>query len=67
MILTKEQRKAVKRIYIRSCTEANPPKFMSLNGYRNFRRKVDWGWTGVIMVPFAGMWLGVEKDGYTHS
>jgi len=20
-----------------------------------------------IMVPWSGMWLGIEKDGYTHS
>lgn len=22
---------------------------------------------GCIMVPWCGMWLGVEPDGYTHS
>lgn len=22
---------------------------------------------GAVMVPYAGMWLGIEKDGYTHS
>lgn len=20
-----------------------------------------------IMIPYAGMWLGIERDGYTHS
>jgi hypothetical protein len=22
---------------------------------------------GCIMIPWNGMWLGIEKDGYTHS
>lgn len=22
---------------------------------------------GAVMVPFAGMWIGVERDGYAHS
>lgn len=25
------------------------------------------GTDGCIMVPWCGMWLGIEKDGYTHS
>jgi len=34
--------------------------------YRDFRRKVEPG-PGCIMIPYAGMWLGIEPDGYTHS
>jgi hypothetical protein len=36
--------------------------------YRRFRRTVKpfFGDT-CIMVPYAGMWLGIEQDGYTHS
>ncbi len=34
--------------------------------YRRFRNKVQPG-PGCIMVPYAGMWLGIEPDGYTHS
>jgi hypothetical protein len=34
--------------------------------YRAFRRKVQPGY-GCLMVPSAGMWIGVEPDGYTHS
>ena len=22
---------------------------------------------GYVIVPWAGMWLGIEQDGYTHS
>jgi hypothetical protein len=36
--------------------------------YRKFRKTVQpyFGDT-CIMVPWAGMWLGIETDGYTHS
>jgi hypothetical protein len=34
--------------------------------YRRFRAKVQPG-PGCIMLPWAGMWLGIEPDGYTHS
>lgn len=61
MILTQEQRKALKRVYDR---KAQPEE-----SYRDFRRSVVPGLAcdPVIMVPFAGMWLGIEPDGYTHS
>lgn len=31
-----------------------------------FRRTVQPGWD-CVMVRWCGMWLGIEKDGYTHS
>ena len=36
--------------------------------YRRFRAKVKpyFGDT-CIMIPWAGMWLGIEQDGYVHS
>ena len=36
--------------------------------YRRFRAQVKpfFGDT-CIMLPWAGMWLGIEQDGYTHS
>ena len=34
--------------------------------YLHFRRTVKQGWD-CLMVPWAGMWLGIERDGYTHS
>lgn len=56
MILTKAQRLALRRVWDRCPTMP----------YRAFRRTVQPG-PGCIMVPFAGMWLGIEPDGYTHS
>lgn len=36
--------------------------------YRRFRKTVQPFFGGdCVMVPWAGMWLGIEKDGYTHS
>jgi len=38
----------------------------TLKGYRAFRRTVQQGFE-CVMVPWAGMWLGIETDGHTHS
>jgi hypothetical protein len=55
MTLTKPQRKALHKVSQRAGTT-----------YRNLRKLVQPGFD-CIMVPFAGMWLGIEKDGHTHS
>lgn len=68
---TKAQRLALKRVWLRVFNEkpartlTNDELVIALN-YRAFRRTVQPG-PGCIMVPFAGMWLGIEPDGYTHS
>jgi len=58
MVLTREQRVALKRVYDRGQN----------NGltYLAFRRTVRQGYD-CIMVPWSGMCLGIERDGYTHS
>ncbi len=60
MIITKAQRQALKRIYLR--LEFPPP-------YRGFRRTVQHTFfmNNAIVVPYCGMFLAVEADGYTHS
>jgi len=37
--------------------------------YRKFLKTCtpELGGFGAVMVPWHSMWLGVEKDGYTHS
>ena len=37
--------------------------------YREFRRRVEpyFDSTGCIMVPWCGMWLGIERDGDAHT
>lgn len=34
--------------------------------YRAFRKSVQHGFD-CLMVNVSGMWIGIEKDGYTHS
>ena len=57
--LTPRQRYALAVVYRRSC-KTTP------SSYRDFRWLVRLG-PGCVMVPWAGMWLGIEPDGYTHS
>jgi hypothetical protein len=57
MLLTRLQREALKRVYQRTGQQT---------GYLKFRRTVLPG-PGCVMVPYCGMWLGIEPDGYTHS
>ena len=63
MTVTKAQRKALKRVYDRERGET-PATFQ---GYLRFRRKAFRAFGNCLMVPFAGMILGIESDGYTHS
>ena len=66
---TKPQRQALARVYRRVVADTHESmtqqQFMAFT-YRAFRRTVQPG-PGCIMIPFAGMWLGIEPDGYTHS
>jgi hypothetical protein len=59
--LTKEQRKRLLEVYNRDRSVAP--------SYREFRKNVSplLGGNGCVMVPWKGMWLGIETDGYCHS
>lgn len=57
MILTREQRESLYRKWIQSNQGLS---------YKQFRKTVQIGYD-CIMVPWCGMWLGIETDGYTHS
>ena len=74
--LTRAQRVALKAVFDRGPIK-NPevavddywymyPDSIKYLSYRQFRRTVHPG-PDCIMVPWAGMWLGIEPDGYTHS
>lgn len=58
--LTKPQRVALHTVWQRERLER-----LDLT-YRAFRRLVRPG-PGCIMIPFAGMQMGIEPDGNTHS
>lgn len=74
--ITREQRKAIKRVFDRRPLVygetggliANPTDNAdgSLMTYRQFRDTIQYGFD-YIMLPWCGMWLGIETDGYTHS
>ena len=64
MVITKEQRTALKRVYDRDHGSDQP----TWANYLAFRRTVQYAsYDSCIMVKWAGMWLGIEADGYTHS
>jgi hypothetical protein len=68
MLLSKLQRAALKRVYHRAVLAHSygPMTTAHFMNYRAFRRTVHQG-TGCIMVQYAGMWVGIEPDGYTHT
>lgn len=57
--LTRAQRVALLNVYNRDRGVAS--------SYRAFRGRVEGGHRSYIMVPWKGMVLGIETDGYTHS
>ena len=63
MKITRAQREALLKIYKRILLADGECKM----SYRDFRKTAQYGSFDCIMVPFSGMWLGIEKDGYTHS
>ena len=65
---TREQREALRRVYLRiEPRVANTIVYKPT--YRQFRKTVQptFGCDGAVTVPFASMWLCIEKDGYCHS
>ncbi len=77
--LTREQREALFKIFQRDFPSWESPFWrLASNGekvgvssiaYRRFRATVQpyFDKSGCVMVPWKGMWLGIETDGYTHS
>ena len=57
---TKAQRQALYRVWGRGD--------MGLT-YRQFRATIQstFGMDGAVILPWCGMWLAIEQDGYTHS
>jgi hypothetical protein len=60
MKLTKPQQQALLRVFFRHAPNAKEVSYLG------FRRTVFPG-PGCVMVPYFGMFLGIEPDGYTHS
>lgn len=72
MVLTRAQRQAVYGIWRRLIDGRSATIYSSsryVPSYRWFRRTAVTTafFDDVVMVSYAGMQLGVERDGYTHS
>jgi len=55
---TRAQREAIARKFHQSPDGAAT--------YKDFRKRVVQGFD-CLMLQWCGMWLGIERDGYTHS
>ena len=62
MYITRAQRLALYRIHLRRADSAP-------TSYRALRKLAQptFGCDGAIALPWCGMWLCIERDGYTHS
>jgi len=71
VITTRKQREALKRVFDRAPQFATVVDSYNNNPmtYRQFRGLVQptFGCDNAVVVPWAGMWLIIETDGYTHS
>lgn len=47
----------------------SPPVKVPTTQWREFRKRVlpSFGCDGMITIDWQGMWLAIERDGYTHS
>jgi hypothetical protein len=66
MTYTEEQKKSLERVFQRTIENENLTEKEVHIKRVEFLGKVE-NCGEYIMVPFCGMWLGIEKDGYTHS
>ena len=64
LVLTRQQRLALKRLWGRP----RDNELLKLS-YKQFRKTATLypDGTGCIIVPWCNMWVGIEKDGHTHS
>lgn len=62
---TRAQRLALRAIFNRAPQHTGGAPMT----YRQFRASVQptFGMDGAVVVPWARMWLCIERDGYTHS
>lgn len=72
--LTRKQREALEKVfnrgpiypYLTYKEKAQGIRAVPLT-YKQFRRTIVRGDYGCIMVGWCNMWLGIERDGHTHS
>lgn len=65
---TRAQREAVFKLFLRSHPESKLSDGAATRAaYRTFRRGFRWGFGDYIGGIWAGMYVGIELDGHTHS
>jgi hypothetical protein len=73
---TKPQRRAIKQVFDRGPVRPYLTPEEQAAGivavpltYKQFRRSAQptFGCDGAVVLPWAGMFLCIERDGYTHS
>jgi len=78
LVTTREQRIALFKVFQRDFPNWLSPYWRRSRGelvrvpsyqWRRFRRRIapSFDGSGCVMLHWKGMWLGIEKDGYTHS
>ena len=71
MTLTRPQRDALKRIYLRTDSDGrsivNPTGDTSYLAFRRTATLCESFGSVLVAVPYCGMVLGIESDGHTHS
>ena len=67
MTLTQAQRTALHDLYCRLVFDRRANGATHVPSYMTFRRSVLPGPPGCVLVLYAGMWVGIETDGHTHS
>ena len=60
---TKPQLQTLHRLYVRQLKPTSEKQI----SYRQFRRTAFLAFRDCLMVPWCGMVMGIEKDGYAHS
>lgn len=66
--ITKPQRQALRRLWVRYTLDHDVNSGQRVP-YRQFRKYVQpcFDKSGCIMVHVWNIWIGIERDGYTHS
>lgn len=70
MVTTRKQREAMWRLFRRDYDTSYESRRQQLRRYRKFRRTVKWCGTRTdryLGVRLWGMFIGIERDGYTHT
>jgi len=68
--ITKPQAHALERAFSRAEPKPSEPDALRAwwSRFRAFRKTVvHASYDGCILVPWCGMWLGIERDGYSHT